>query len=383
MKNRIETDPMKKPIKVLLAALCLLVLKHPAQAQKLPDTGISGVYEAMTAVTDASFTIRYFNEFGFTVRDSAQFSAEQALALYGVNSALKSYRLQNGAIDSHGLLRILVWEKPTGEGIGYVMPETIGQRMAVMKTKDIIRIVDIYKMERAAGKKWLPIDPIFDDPLKVNVGKKSDFFARPVGVRETAIYGDWFTHVFFQRYGYEVPGYGTIGEHSPLQTSELTHHDFTIKGDIDAVTMYYSQALGLKPEQEKHSVDGDWLKGPKQVFQMPDGYSHDYVGFVSPNNICGKLKFFVPRGGASKDRSEHQRIGELGMTLHSFYTPKLTMVLDLLQKQGIKPSKIQKNEFGENAFVFVGPDGVAWQIIEKFDTKNKPVTKFESKAVNN
>jgi hypothetical protein len=362
--------------------LLLFFAKLSTQAQTLPETGISGLYEVMVAVTDARYTIRYFGEFGFTIKDSASFSAAQAKELYGVDSKLKSYRLQNGTIDSHGLLRILVWDKPTDEGVGYAPPETIGQRMAVMKTSDIIRLVDIYKAERARGERWLPIEPIFDDPLKIKAQDRTTFFDRPVGVRETAVYGDFFTHVFFQRYGYTIDGYGTIGEHSALQSSEFTHHDFMIKGDIDVVTRYYSEALGMKPEQKEKSIDGDWLKGPKQVFQMPDGHSHDYRGFVSPNNICGKLKFFVSRT-TKPDRSEHQKIGALGMTLHSFFTPKLQMVYDLILKQNIKPSKILKNEFNENSFVFVGPDGVAWQIIEKNNTQNKPITKLEFKFLKN
>ncbi|MFN4147830.1 MAG: hypothetical protein ACK4GN_18560, partial [Runella sp.] len=173
-------------------------------AQNLPDTGISGVYEAMVAVPEAKYAIRYFGEFGFSVIDSAKFNAAQAKELYGVDSKLTSYRLQNGPIDSHGLIRILVWEKPLGEGVGYVIPETIGQRMAVMLTNDIIRLMDVYKNERANGEKWLPIEPIFDDPLRIKANQKTDFFNRPVGVRETAVYGDWFSHVFFQRYGYTI-----------------------------------------------------------------------------------------------------------------------------------------------------------------------------------
>ena len=353
--------------------LFTILLLPKVYAQNLPDTGISGVYEVMVGATESQkkYLLNYFSEYGFSVKDSANFSATQAKELYGVDSKLTSIRLQNGEIDSHGLLRLLIWTKPVGEGVGYTMPETIGQRMSVMLTNDIIRLVDIYKNERLNGEKWLPIDPIFDDPLKIKANQKMDFFNRPVGVRETAVYGDWFTHVFFQRYGYTIDGYGTIGKHSNLQTSEFTHHDFMIKGDIDVVTRYYSEALGMKPEQKDHSIDGDWLKGPKQVFQMPDGYSHDYRGFVSPNNICGKLKFFAPRS-TKPDRSEHQKIGELGITLHSFFTPKLSMVYDLILKQGIKPSKIQKNEFNENSFVFMGPDGASWQIIEKTTTQNQP-----------
>ena len=360
--------------------LLFLIVSQSIFAQ-LPETGISGVYEVMVGTKTPQLTIKYFGEYGFTVKDSSQISENQAFEIYGVKSALKSYRLQNGDIDSHGLLRLLVWEKPLGDGVGFHIPESVGSRMAVMMTKDIIRLVDIYKLERQNGKQWLPIDPIFDDPLHVKDGQKVDFFNRPVGVRETAIYGDWFTHVFFQRYGYEIPGYGTINPKANLQTSEFTHHDFFIKGDMETVTKYYAEALGLKPEKPVE-IDGDWLKGPKQVFQMPDGYSHYYRGYVSPNNICGKLKFFVTRG-TKPDLTEHQRIGELGITLHSLSTPKLLMVYDLIKKQGIIPTKIQKNEFNEQSFTFKGTDGVNWQIIEKLESKHKPVTKLEFKFLNN
>ena len=76
------------------------------------------------------------------------------------------------------------------------------------------------------------------------------------------------------------------------------------------------------------------MKDPKQFFQMPEGYSHYYRGYVSLNNICGKLKFFVTRGD-KPDLSEHQRIGEMGITLHSLYTSKLQTVNDLIKKKGL------------------------------------------------
>ena len=185
--------PTQGTMKKILLILILFSFNSFAQ---LPETGISGVYEVMVGVKDAKSMIKYFGEYGFSLKDSAQLTESQAFEVYGVKSALKSYRLQNGEIDSHGLLRLLVWEKPLGDGVGFNIPETVGSRMAVMMTKDIIRLVDIYKLERQNSKQWLPIDPIFDDPLHVKDGQKVDFFNRPVGVRETAIYGDWFTHVF-------------------------------------------------------------------------------------------------------------------------------------------------------------------------------------------
>ncbi len=348
-----------------------------AQNDSIPNTGISGIYEAVVGTKDAAYTIRYFNEFGFTVVDSNTLTKTQAMLLYGVPSAAKSYRLQNGIIDAHGLLRIIQWESPLGKGVGYAEPETVGQRMSVMLTKDIIRLEDVYKVLRNQQQKWLPTTPVFDDPLRINKGNEIDFFKRPVGVRENAVYGEFFNHVFFQRYGYGIPGYGTINEASNLKTSEFTHHDFMILVDSMQQLMYLQTALGLKAEREP-TLDGDHLKGPKTTFVMADGYSHFYQGFVSPNNICGKLKFFMAQYKNKPNAASHQRLGELGITMHSFYTPKLSYIHGLVTKHGLKPSTIQKNEFGEASFIFRGPEGATWQIIEKFNTQYKPVIKLET-----
>lgn len=376
---------MKVPKNISFIAILSLILFYSLLgAQQLPETGISGVYEVMVGTRqgkDAAELIRYFSELGFRVVDSSSFSAQQAIDLYGYSSRLTSYRLQNGEVDSHGLLRLLAWENPN-EGVGYSTIETLGSRMVAARTNDVFRLEDIYNLERKNGKKWLVTVPIFDD-LYAMTGQKIDFYNRPVGVREMGVYGDFFNHVFFQRYGYQIPGYGIIGSHSPLQISEFTHHDFVIKHESMAeATRYYHEALGMKPEGDP-IVDGDWQKGPQRVFDLKPGDSHWYRGFVSPNNVCGKLKFFIPRSPRT-DRTAYQRIGATGITLHSFYTPKIEMVYELVKKQNIKVSKMLQNEFKERSFVFTGPDGVNWQIIEKTSLpKFIPVTKFELKRVNN
>lgn len=354
------------------------MIATPSVAQNLPETDISGVYEVMIGVDNADYAKKYFADFGFKTIDSSTISSKDTQKIYGVDSKLTSYRLQNGNIDSHGLLRILEWEKPLGEGVGYAPVETIGSRIAVMMTKDIFRLYDVYQTARTVGKKpWLPTKPIADDLFGLNTGER-DFFNRPVLVRENAVYGEFFNHIFFQRYGYKIPGYGTVESETKLKTSEFTHHDFVINAKSMEQMSYLSSALGLKAEDEP-TVDGDWLKGPKRVFQMEPGYSHWYQGFVSPNNICGKLKFFIPRGDKT-NKSEHQRIGEKGITLHSFYTPKIKMVHQLVSEHKLSPTAILKNEFGEQSFIFSDTAGVSWQIIEKTDEpKNKPITELEFK----
>ena len=354
-----------------------------AAAGALPDTGISGVYEVMVGTDDAQPLLAHFAEFGFAVREQASLSADAAEALYGVKSGLRSIRLQNGDLDSHGLLRLLEWEQPLGPGVGYAPPETVGQRMAVMRTRDIVRLHDVFlDLRDKAGQPWLSTEPIFDDLYGLDTGETS-IAARRVGVRENAVYGRDFNHVFFQRYGYAIPGYGTIGPHSPLQTSEFTHHDFIVKGDLAVITAYYAEVLGLRPENDP-VISGDWQHGPRRVFGMEPGESHWYRGFVSPNNICGKLKFFAAVDpGHVRDRSHRQRVGEKSITMHSLYTPKLEYVRELAIEHGLQPSAIMENEFKERAFVFTGPDGATWQILAQPPVKNVPATKFELVRTNN
>ena len=214
-------------------------------AAEPPDTGISGVYEVMVGVADAGPVLEYFSQFGFAEVASADVPAERAAEIYGVDSALRSIRLQNGPVDAHGLLRVLEWATPLGSGVGFAPPQTVGTRMAVMRTSDIYRIADVFAdLRDGAGESWLLAGPVYDDLYNATQGTPS-IVNRRVGVREMAVYGQWFNHVFFQRYGYTIPGYGVIGGHSPLGTSEFTHHDFVVAGDLGEVTDYYESVFGF------------------------------------------------------------------------------------------------------------------------------------------
>ncbi len=363
----------------LLFGLFLALVAPLLSAQDavdLPDTGISGVYEVVVGVEEADPVIEYFAQFGFRVVQRGQMDAGQAERVYGVPSALSSFRLQNGAVDTHGLLRIVAWDEPLGPGVGYAPPETVGQRMAVMRTHDIVRLHDVFSdLREVAGEPWLPTPPVYDDLYGLDSGKYS-ISNRRVGVREMGVYGELFNHVFFQRYGYTIPGYGTIGD-APLKTSEFTHHDFIVDGDLAVVTAYYSRVFGFRPEADV-VIDGDWQAGPRTVFAMEPGESHWYRGFVSPNNICGKLKFFSARDpDFVRDRSQHQRPGELGITLHTLHTPRLDRVRELAVEHGLTLRDIARNEFDERSFLVSGPDGATWQVLALNEATAPAVTKLE------
>ena len=101
---------------------------------------------------------------------------------------------------------------------------------------------------------------------------------------------------------------------------------------------------------------------PKAVFQMGQGRSHWYRGFVSPNNICGKLKFFSVDGLHEADDRSHRAPWRVGDCLHSVWTPNLDGH-ELAREHDIEVTDIARNEFGEESFVLSGPDGATWRVI--------------------
>ena len=368
----------------LLAVLFLSVTTIVTWVRADPaDTGISGVYEVVVGTSNAEPLITYFQQFGFRPVREATISRQLARSLYGVDSAARAIRLQNGDIDAHGLLRIIEWETPLGAGVGLAPPETVGQRMAVMRTRDIFRLHDIFSDARDSGEPWFVTEPVYDDLYDMTEKGPLNVIHRRTGVREMAVYGEQFNHVFYQRYGYTIPGYGTISDSSPLQTSEFTHHDFIIDGDIEEVTDYYESVLGFKQEAPA-VLDGAWQPGPRHVFNMAPGTSHWYVGFVSPNNVAGKLKFFVNRDREqARNRAESQRPGFEGITLHTLWTPRLNRVVELAEGAKLELGDIQDNEFGERCIVLRGPDGATWQVIDRAGSKHPPVTDLQFKATAN
>ena len=96
------------------------------------------------------------------------------------------------------------------------------------------------------------------------------------------------------------------------------------------------------------------------------------------------MKFFSLDGlHEADDRSERQRPGEIGITLHSLWTPRLEMVHRLATQAGLEPGPITANEFEEPSFLVHGPDGAYWQLIQRESSDWQAVTEFQLLDVNN
>ena len=100
-------------------------------------------------------------------------------------SALKSYRLYHQSAD-HGMVRLMIWERPLGAGLGTAPLKVLGSRWTAALTEDIVRIAN---HAYVAQRKGLPIRYIppqwtviyGDDDLKPFQGKL-------VGVREMLLF---------------------------------------------------------------------------------------------------------------------------------------------------------------------------------------------------
>ncbi len=324
--------------------------------------GISGVFEAAIGVSDLNEALRYYGEMGFRVTNTGYLNKIAAQNLYGIPSALKGYRLQNGKSDSHGLIRLWVWDEPLGPGVGYARPGTIGMRIAAMLTQDIFWLHDIYQDARDGGEPWLVTTPIRQGVLGDFDGPFS-FYEHAATTREMAVYGQDVNHLFYQRYGYTIPGYGNIHLGTRLGTSELTHHDLFVQVDSMEQLQYLVSALGLVADGPP-TLEGEWLRGPRTLYMLQPGESYWFQTFHSPNNICGKLRFFIPVEPRA-NRADKQAPGYGGITAHTFYTPRLGLMWAAVTEANLEPTPVMPNEFGERCFVFRGPEGNTWQIIEK------------------
>jgi hypothetical protein len=343
---------------------------NPALAWAGEAPGVGGVYEVVLGVEDHEYALRYFKEFGYRLIGTGYMTRLAAETLYGVPSAFKSYRLQNGNTDSHGLIRLIEWEEPVGKGIGYAVPGTIGTRMMGMLTKDIYYLEDIYANARKGGEPWLFNTPVMQYPMGAPM--QGDFFERPVISREMAVYGQFCNHLFFQRNNYTVPGYGYIHPGSKLGCSEVISHDFFVTVDSMEQLNYLQTVFGWEADGAP-AINGEWMSGPRELYFLQKGETFWFQSWKSPNNIAGRVRFFIPTTPKA-DQSNQQGPGFQGISMHTVYTPFVENVWQAALDAMLSPSPILPNEFGEKCFVLKGPEGAHWQIIERLNPPvNEPI----------
>jgi hypothetical protein len=102
---------------------------------------IAGIYELCSGVADAVPQLQYWEQFGYRIGQIGELSASEARELYGVSSKVRSIRLYHQDAD-RGLIRLMIWEKPTNDGLQMSLRKVKGNRWATTLTADLLNILN-------------------------------------------------------------------------------------------------------------------------------------------------------------------------------------------------------------------------------------------------
>ena len=331
---------------------------------------VSGVFEIAIGCTDPAPVLRYWARFGYRPGPEGRLDAAAARALYGVDSALRSIRLLHQDAD-HGLLRVMVWDRPVNDGLQLEPMRVVGNRWGAMLTADVYAVANHAEDAVAAGWPVRYVEP--QRQVIYGGGAPATPFLDPVtGVRELLLLQPLSRQVIFQRYGYTIPGYGRIDEASAFRSSQVTHAGIVIQGG-PAPLAFYDGALGLLRVRDGHESSYADVAS-RHVFGLAPDDRYVTTDFDDPRSSAtdplrarsGRLKVirFVA-GTPLPDPLDRSRPGSLR---HSLYTVRVreggARRRQVVGGGARDVGEVRLNEFGERSLTFTAPDGYVWGLVE-------------------
>ena len=333
---------------------------------------ISGLYEVCIGVTESALLeqIRYFEGFGYRIGPSGDLSASAAESLYGMHSALRSVRMWHQDAD-HGLVRLMAWDKPRNEGLGLVKLLSPGSRWSATLTSDILSIWNHAELALRAGQATHIVTPHYDEiykgvPTVPYVGENR-------GVREMVVLHALTRSCFYERFGYVVPRYGRIAEHSKFKTSQVTHAGVVFQSDDASLPKFYTEVLGLLAHTSERLIRyEDMSDSVRALFMLEPGddsfsnlIDNPLAGAGPESNVSGRILVRrIPTSVKADNHSELSRPGCLGHSLYTYRVIDLDAYLVRLRgSRATSVTEIRTNEFGERSFSFVAPDGYDWTLV--------------------
>ncbi|MBD2096879.1 VOC family protein [Trichocoleus sp. FACHB-591] len=332
---------------------------------------VAGIYEVCIGVVDPLAPIQYWEQFGYQIGQIGELTAETAQQLYGVNSAVRSLRLYHQNAD-HGLIRLMVWEHPTNEGLGLDSMKVKGNRWATSMTADALTLWNHAEEAAIAGWPIRYIQPHWE--VIYNKDRKSHpFTGDAIGVREMLLLQPLARQVLFQRFGYSLPHYGTIHEHARFQTSQFTHMGLVIQDDSKTTLKFYEDVLGLVRVRDDVETSYESSPAGRQIFDLAPGEHFLVTAFDEPRSSTTDLqaarsgRLYIIRFPESiplRDRHTQAQPGSLGMSLYTYRVQGLEAFRDRIQSSSAQQiTAIIPNEFGESSFSFTAPDGYFWTLV--------------------
>ncbi|OUL19666.1 VOC family protein [Nostoc sp. 106C] len=336
------------------------------------QTKIVGIYEVCIGVPEAISAIQYWEQFGYRIGQVGELSADVANQLYGVNSSLRSIRLYHQDAD-HGLIRLMVWQNPTNQGLGTALMKVKGNRWATALTADALTILNHAEEAKAAGWDIKYTNPYWE--IIYNKERKSRPFIDPaVGVREMLLLQPLARQVLFQRFGYTLPHYGHINQNATFKTSQFTHMGLIVQDDSKEILKFYEDILGLLRVRDDVETSYESSLAGRDLFDLNPGEKFIVTAFDDPRSSVSN--FMAARSGRLyivrfpdaidlESRFEAAQPGSLGMSLYTYRVQEIQTYCDRIRESSAQNvTNIVSNEFGEMSFSFVAPDGYFWNLLE-------------------
>ena len=335
-------------------------------------TTISGIYEVCIGVTDAISAIQYWQQFGYHIGEIGQLTAAIADQLYRVNSPLQTIRLYHQNAD-HGLIRLMIWQNPTSAGLGISSMKRKGNRWGTTLTTDILGILNHAEAAKSIGENILYTQTHWE--VIYNKDQKIRPFVEPLmGVREMLLLQPLTRQVLFQRFGYNVPNYGQINDHAPLQTSQFTHVGIVAQDDSKEILKFYEETLGLLRVRDDVETTYESSLAGREIFKLNPGEKFIVTAFDDP--LSSQTDFMAARSGrlyiirfpeniTLQSRFTDAQPGSLGMCLYTYRVQGIEIYWQRVRESAATQiTEIVNNEFTEKSFSCVAPDGYFWNIVE-------------------
>lgn len=332
---------------------------------------ITGIYEVCIGITEPLSMIQYWQQFGYRIGQIGELTAPTVDKLYGVNSNLRSIRLYHQDAD-HGLIRLMVWEKPTNEGLQMTSMKVKGNRWATSLTTDILNILNHAEDAKTKG---LPIKFSFPEwEIIYKMDKGRPFIDPAVGVREMMLLQPLTRLVLFERFNYTVPHYGKINQASAFKSSQVTHAGMIVQDDSKEMLQFYEDVLGLLRARDDAQTSYESSEAARQIFDLQPGDSFTVTAFDDPRSSVnwqearsGRMYIIrFPEAVKLASCFDRAQPGCLGMSLYTYRVGDIEFYFNRVKSSAAENvTDIVSNEFGEQSFSFVAPDGYIWNLVSK------------------
>jgi catechol 2,3-dioxygenase-like lactoylglutathione lyase family enzyme len=247
-----------------------------------------------------------------------------------------------------------------------------GNRWATTLTADVLNILNHAQEAVAAGLPVKYTHPHWE--VIYNKERKGrPFIDSAIGVREMMLLQPFTRQVFFERFNYTLPNYGKINDSAVFKTSQFTHLGMVIQDDSKETLLFYEEILGLLRTRDDVETTYESSEAGRQIFDLQPSERFFVTAFDDPRSSQSNLqaarsgRLYIVRFPASiqlANRFEEAQPGCLGMSLYTYRVRELEDYFNRVKASAAQNvTEIVSNEFGEQSFSFVAPDGYFWTLI--------------------